>query len=45
MATSKVEELMQELKKNYSIVIVTNNMQQAARTSDWAGFLDRKSVV
>jgi phosphate transport system ATP-binding protein len=38
MATSKVEELMQELKKNYSIVIVTHNMQQAARTSDWAGF-------
>jgi phosphate transport system ATP-binding protein len=38
MATSRVEELMQELKKNYSIVIVTHNMQQAARTSDWAGF-------
>jgi len=38
IATSKVEELMQGLKKNYSIVIVTHNMQQAARTSDWAGF-------
>jgi phosphate transport system ATP-binding protein len=38
IATSKIEELMQALKKNYSIVIVTHNMQQAARTSDWAGF-------
>jgi phosphate transport system ATP-binding protein len=38
IATSKVEDLMQELKNNYSIVIVTHNMQQAARTSDWAGF-------
>jgi ABC-type phosphate transport system ATPase subunit len=32
------QELMQELKKNYTIVIVTHNMQQAARTSDWTGF-------
>jgi len=38
VATLKVEELMQELKKNYTIVIVTHNMQQAARTSDWTGF-------
>lgn len=38
MATLKIEELMQELKKNYTIVIVTHNMQQAARTSDWTGF-------
>jgi len=38
IATLKVEELMQELKKNYTIVIVTHNMQQAARTSDWTGF-------
>jgi phosphate transport system ATP-binding protein len=29
---------MQELKRNYTIVIVTHNMQQAARTSDWTGF-------
>jgi phosphate transport system ATP-binding protein len=36
-ATLKIEELMQELKKNYTIVIVTHNMQQAARTSDWTG--------
>jgi phosphate transport system ATP-binding protein len=38
IATLKIEELMQELKKNYAIVIVTHNMQQAARTSDWTGF-------
>jgi len=38
IATLKVEELMQELKKDYTIVIVTHNMQQAARTSDWTGF-------
>jgi phosphate transport system ATP-binding protein len=37
-ATLKIEELMQELKRNYTIVIVTHNMQQAARTSDWTGF-------
>ncbi len=38
IATKKIEELMQELKKNYTIVIVTHNMQQAARSSDWTGF-------
>jgi phosphate transport system ATP-binding protein len=38
LTTLKIEELMQELKKNYTILIVTHNMQQAARTSDWTGF-------
>ncbi len=38
-STLKIEELMQELKKRYTIVIVTHNMQQAARCSDWTGFL------
>ena len=38
LATLKIEKLMQELKKHYTIVIVTHNMQQAARTSDWTGF-------
>jgi phosphate transport system ATP-binding protein len=38
LTTHKIEELMQELKKDYTIVIVTHNMQQAARTSDWTGF-------
>lgn len=38
IATLKIEELMQQLKKDYTIVIVTHNMQQAARVSDWTGF-------
>ena len=37
-ATLKVEELMQELKKKYTIIIVTHNMQQAARISDFTAF-------
>ena len=39
IATLQVEELMHMLKKDYTIVIVTHNMQQAARVSDWTGFL------
>ena len=39
MATSKIEELMAELRKNYTIVIVTHNMQQAARVSDFSGYM------
>lgn len=38
VAAARIEELMQELKKNYTIVIVTHNMQQAARISDQTGF-------
>ena len=38
-STLKIEELMQQLKQRYTIVIVTHNMQQAARVSDWTGFL------
>lgn len=38
MATAKIEELILELKKNYTIVIVTHNMQQAARISDYTAF-------
>jgi phosphate transport system ATP-binding protein len=38
ISTSKIEELIHELKKNYTIVIVTHNMQQAARVSDKTGF-------
>jgi phosphate transport system ATP-binding protein len=37
-ATAKIEELMLELKKELTIVIVTHNMQQAARVSEWTGF-------
>jgi phosphate transport system ATP-binding protein len=38
IATLKIEELMAELKENYTIVIVTHNMQQAARVSNFTGF-------
>ncbi len=38
-ATAKIEELIQDLKKKYTIIIVTHNMQQAARISDFCAFL------
>lgn len=38
VATLRVEDLMRELAREYTIVIVTHNMQQAARASDWTGF-------
>jgi phosphate transport system ATP-binding protein len=38
IATAKIEELIQELKANYTIAIVTHNMQQAGRVSDYTGF-------
>lgn len=38
-ATARIEELMRELKNNYTIIIVTHNMQQAARVSDDTGFM------
>jgi phosphate transport system ATP-binding protein len=40
IATSKIEELMWELKENYSIIIVTHNMQQASRVSDYTAFMN-----
>jgi len=39
IATLKIEELLQELKQNYTIVIVTHNMQQAARASDYTAMM------
>ena len=39
ISTAKIEELMVELKKDYTIVIVTHNMQQAARVSDFTAFM------
>jgi phosphate transport system ATP-binding protein len=38
-STLRIEELMDELKERYTIVIVTHNLQQAGRVSDWTGFL------
>ena len=39
IATSRIEDLMDELKRDYTIVIVTHNMQQAARVSDMTAFM------
>jgi phosphate transport system ATP-binding protein len=38
ISTSKIEELVHQLKEHYTIIIVTHNMQQAARTSDYTAF-------
>jgi phosphate transport system ATP-binding protein len=49
IATLKIEELMHELAKDYTIIIVTHNMQQAARVSDYAAFFtmneDRAGIL
>ncbi len=39
IATAKIEDLLEELKKDYTVVIVTHNMQQAARISDYTAYL------
>jgi len=38
IATAKIEDLIEQLKKNFTVIIVTHNMQQAARVSDYTGF-------
>jgi phosphate transport system ATP-binding protein len=45
IATTKIEELIRELKETYTIVIVTHNMQQAARVSDFTAFLYLGTLV
>ncbi len=45
ISTSKIEELVMELKKNYSIIIVTHNMQQAVRISDDTAFFLLGAVI
>ncbi|HIH37277.1 MAG TPA: phosphate ABC transporter ATP-binding protein, partial [Methanocellales archaeon] len=46
ISTSKIEDLIVELKKNYTVIIVTHNMQQAARISDYtAFFLTRGELI
>ena len=45
IATSKIEELIDELKKEYTIVIVTHNMQQACRISDYVAFFILGEIV
>ncbi|MCS3901859.1 phosphate ABC transporter ATP-binding protein PstB [Methanococcus voltae] len=45
ISTLKIEDLIKELKKDYTIVIVTHNMQQAKRISDYTGFFMNGNVV
>jgi len=45
ISTSKIEELIQELKRNYTIVIVTHNMQQAARVSDFTAYMYMGNLI
>jgi phosphate transport system ATP-binding protein len=45
IATAKIEELIYELKENYTIVIVTHNMQQAARVSDFTAFFYLGEII
>ncbi len=45
LATAKIEDLIEELKRHYTIVIVTHNMQQAARISDFTAFFYEGRIV
>ena len=45
ISTLKIEELIYELKSNYTIIIVTHNMQQAARVSDYTAFMYMGELV
>lgn len=45
ISTAKIEELIHSLKQNYTIVIVTHNMQQAARVSDWTAYFYLGSLI
>jgi len=45
LATSIIEDLISELRKDYTIVIVTHNMQQAARASDYTAFFYMGDLV
>jgi phosphate transport system ATP-binding protein len=45
IATNKIEDLIEELKKQYTIILVTHNMQQAARVSDNTAFFYQGNIV
>jgi len=45
VATAKIEDLITDLKQNYTVVIVTHNMQQAARVSEYTGFFMLGEVI
>lgn len=45
IATTRIEDLIDRLKKHYTVVLVTHNMQQAARVSDWTAFMYMGELV
>jgi phosphate transport system ATP-binding protein len=45
VATARIEDLVEELKKDYTVVIVTHNLQQAARISDYTAFFYEGRIV
>jgi len=45
IATARIEELLHELRASFTIVIVTHNMQQAARVAEWTGFFYQGELV
>jgi phosphate transport system ATP-binding protein len=45
ISTLRIEELIYELKRNYTVIIVTHNMQQAARVADWTAFMHEGKVI
>jgi phosphate transport system ATP-binding protein len=45
ISTGKIEELIFQLKEQYTVVVVTHNMQQAARVADWTGFFLMGSLI
>lgn len=45
ISTSQIEQTMLELRKDYTIIIVTHNMQQASRSSDWTAFMHQGKLV
>ncbi|MEK1383165.1 phosphate ABC transporter ATP-binding protein [Limosilactobacillus fermentum] len=45
ISTTQIEATMMDLKKNYTIIIVTHNMQQASRASDWTAFMHQGKLI
>lgn len=45
ISTTQIEATMMELKKDYTIIIVTHNMQQASRASDWTAFMHQGNLI
>ena len=45
VSTARIEDLLFELKQNYTIVIVTHNMQQASRVSDYTAFMESGTLI